>query len=397
MKKHFPILFCCFVFFISMTLFQTNANAIPAFAKKHNLKCTTCHTAFPKLNAAGRKYKTNGYRLDEELAGEVQRNLKLADDLEMDRSFPISGLVKGYLYDKKKNSDSKTRSLHEVELMIAGNVFKNVSFWGEIEAEDENDFAPGIEAGAVGFHISPYVNILTGYGPYFFSDPYDTLSDWGRRMTRAHKAPWDITKSYASGVRLRKSTQFVTLYGKASGFFYSVGYHRDLGDPEGEGSGDISARAAYEFTPELGDTATNISVGGFGVFGKQGTDASGVDFSRAGFDLQAEIGDSFNLLFVYLMSRDDLVSGVKEKNNSLYSEIFWVFYKKNFSPSFVPLLRIEKYEKNNGELSFTDLVFDLSYYFTQNVKLSLEFWTNFSTPSGIEKKNRITGFFTLLL
>ena len=397
MKKHFRPILYCLAFFLLVALFQNYANAIPAFARKYNLKCTTCHTAFPKLNAAGRKFKINGFRLDEEIAGEVQHNMKIADDLQLEKSFPISAIIKGYVYDKKKNSDSKTRPLHEVELQIGGNIFKNVSFFTEIAAEDENDFSPEVEVGAVGFHLSPYINILGGYGPYFFSDPYDTLADWGRRMTRAHKAPWDITNSYASGVRLRKSTQFISLYGNTSGFYYSVGYHRDLGDPEGEGGGDVSARAAYEFTPEFGDTAANISVGGFGVFGQQGAGDSGVDFSRAGFDLQTEVGDSFNLLFVYLMSRDDLSPGIEEKNNSFYGEAFWVFYNKSFSPSFVPLLRIEKYEKDNGALSYTDLVLNLSYYLTQNMKLSLELWSNLSTPSGLEKKNRITAFFTFLL
>ena len=128
MKKLQKIFLSSAILLLFFACFPQSAKAIPAFAKKHNLKCTACHTAFPKLNGAGREYKTNGYRLSEELAGEVQRNQVIADDLVLDKQFPISGLIKGYLYDKKKDKDAKTRSFHELELFVAGNVFKNISF-----------------------------------------------------------------------------------------------------------------------------------------------------------------------------------------------------------------------------------------------------------------------------
>ncbi len=397
MKKLQKILLSSAILILLFICLPQTAKAIPAFAKKHNLKCTACHTVFPKLNGAGREYKTNGYRLSEELEGEVQRNQVIADDLVLDKQFPMSGLIKGYLYDKKKDKDAKTRSFHELELFVAGNVFKNISAWIEVEAEDENDFSPGVEMGIVSFHLSKYANIQAGYGPYFFSDPFDTLADWGRRMTRSHKAPWDYTKNYASGVRLRSATQFISLFGRAEGLFYSVGYHRDTGDPEGEGGEDVSARVAYEFSPEFGDTAANISIGGFGVFGMQNK-ATEVDFTRIGVDLQVEIGESFNLLGAYLASKDDLPGNLEEKNNSFYGEMFWVFYNTALnSPSFVPLVRIENYERANGDISFTDISLNLSYYVTQNVRLSVEYWSNLSTPDGVDKNNRITAYFTLIM
>jgi hypothetical protein len=381
---------------LALVLFTQPANAIPAFAKKHSLSCTDCHTAFPKLNSFGRDYKIRGYRLEGE---DEETDQKIAEDLVLEKSFPLSVLIKGYAYDKRKDRDAKTRGLHELEMIIGGNVYKNISVWAEIEAEDENDFSPEIEMGILGFHLSPYANVSIGYSPYFWNDPYDTLADWGRRMTRTHKAPLDVTASYSSGVRLRSPNQFISLYGKASLLYYSVGYHRDVGDPEGAGGEDISARGALEFNPKLGSLDTNVSFGGFGVFGKQGGKGDeGKDFNRYGFDLQAEIGESLNLFFVYLLASDELTpgGGVDEKNNSLYGELFWVFFNKRKNPSFVPLIRIENYEKTDGQMDYTDLTLNLNYYLTQNVKLTLEYWTNLSVPDGVAKDNRITGFFTLM-
>ncbi|MGB6679917.1 MAG: hypothetical protein WBF08_01160 [Candidatus Bathyarchaeia archaeon] len=395
MKTTWKLAFLSILGVLAVILFTQPVQAIPAFAKKHSLSCTDCHTAFPKLNAFGRDYKANGYRLEDE---DMQDEQKIAEDLVLEKNFPLSVLVKGYAYDKQKDKDAKTRGFHELEMMIGGNVYKNISVWAEIEAEDENDFSPAIEMGIIGFHLSPYANISIGHGPYFWNDPYDTLVDWGRRMTRAHKAPLDVTSSYGSGVRLRSANQFISLYGKASNIYYSLGYHRDVSDPEGGGGEDISARAAFEFSPKFGDTEADISFGGFGVFGKQGGKGDeGIDFSRYGFDLQAEMG-ALNLFFVYLLAQDDLSpqGSIEEKNNSLYGELFWVFYDEAKSPSFVPLVRLENYEKDDGSINYTDLTLNLSYYFSQNVKLSVEYWANLSVPDGADKGNRITGFFTLL-
>jgi len=40
-----------------------NADAIPPFARKYQTACTTCHTAFPKLNPFGMAFRANGYRV----------------------------------------------------------------------------------------------------------------------------------------------------------------------------------------------------------------------------------------------------------------------------------------------------------------------------------------------
>lgn len=37
--------------------------ALPLFARKYKMQCTSCHFAFPRLNAFGRQFRQNGYRL----------------------------------------------------------------------------------------------------------------------------------------------------------------------------------------------------------------------------------------------------------------------------------------------------------------------------------------------
>ncbi len=43
-------------------LVSTNAQAIPAFARRYQSSCQTCHLAFPKLTPFGEAFRRNGYR-----------------------------------------------------------------------------------------------------------------------------------------------------------------------------------------------------------------------------------------------------------------------------------------------------------------------------------------------
>ncbi len=43
------------------------SKAIPSFARKYNLPCSACHTAWPELNAFGQAFRDNGYQMMNDL------------------------------------------------------------------------------------------------------------------------------------------------------------------------------------------------------------------------------------------------------------------------------------------------------------------------------------------
>lgn len=47
---------------LATILVQVDASAIPAFARKYETSCTTCHVIYPKLNAYGEGFRNAGYR-----------------------------------------------------------------------------------------------------------------------------------------------------------------------------------------------------------------------------------------------------------------------------------------------------------------------------------------------
>ncbi|GEM_PF-6394122 len=52
---------------VGVGLLTPSAWALPAYARKYQLSCTTCHTVYPQLNAYGHQFRRNGYRLPDEV------------------------------------------------------------------------------------------------------------------------------------------------------------------------------------------------------------------------------------------------------------------------------------------------------------------------------------------
>jgi hypothetical protein len=48
---------------LALVFFPVFSSAIPAFARKYQLRCTACHEAWPELNDFGRAFRDNGYQL----------------------------------------------------------------------------------------------------------------------------------------------------------------------------------------------------------------------------------------------------------------------------------------------------------------------------------------------
>jgi hypothetical protein len=63
---------------VTLALIAPDAAAIPAFARRYETACSTCHVQFPKLNNFGEAFRRNGYRFPtEELAQLKQAPLPL--------------------------------------------------------------------------------------------------------------------------------------------------------------------------------------------------------------------------------------------------------------------------------------------------------------------------------
>lgn len=94
-----------------------NADAVPAFARKHNLSCVSCHVLPPKLNAFGEAFLARGYRMPPE-GGGVDIN-----------TTPLSAWVTGRYEDHRSRFDRGF--FNRIELIGAGPIGSRLSYFVE--------------------------------------------------------------------------------------------------------------------------------------------------------------------------------------------------------------------------------------------------------------------------
>src|SRR5215467_6428746 len=62
------------VFLLAILFSCSSASAIPAFARKYGMPCSSCHEAWPKLSPFGQQFKDNGYQMGNERDAPIYQN-----------------------------------------------------------------------------------------------------------------------------------------------------------------------------------------------------------------------------------------------------------------------------------------------------------------------------------
>jgi len=364
------------------------AEAIPAYARKNEATCMTCHTAWPSLNDFGRKYKENGYRF----APLQEPNKQIGKDLSWDEKFPISTILVGRPYDKKDSGNTQNRAIHEAEFMISGPMSKELSAFVEVEAEDEDTNARGFELGvptaALTYTVNPAVNIQLSWADLLWFDSYNTYSS-GHRMTRNYNAILNENFGGADNASpLRTSRQNITLFGRpVNNLFYGLAFSGNADDSEGNESETLTARIAFDLMP-------NVMVGGLLIDGTC-TAQTGLpgcvvdrDYSRVALDTELNF-DNFLINAAYLQAEDDNASATSKVENDAYFVQGLYTFESSGGGLWAPLLRYDSYERANGSEDISELTFSLNYYFSANFRGMVEFWDR-SGDGGTPDDDRLT-------
>ena len=67
MTRAWVAVFAVGVACITVSVASNEATAIPAWARKYNTSCSTCHDTFPRLNPVGEAFRMNGYRFPDDM------------------------------------------------------------------------------------------------------------------------------------------------------------------------------------------------------------------------------------------------------------------------------------------------------------------------------------------
>ncbi len=127
------------------------AAAIPAFARKYRVSCTTCHAPFPRLKPYGEEFAGRGFAMEpgQEPARAV---LDVGDDqLQLPRDFPLAvrlDLYGEWAPDRDPQVDLQTPFVFKA--LMGGQIAKDVSYYTYFIIENGGE-AMGIEDAWVQF------------------------------------------------------------------------------------------------------------------------------------------------------------------------------------------------------------------------------------------------------
>lgn len=100
------------------------AGAVPIFARKYGFECTMCHSAFPRLNDWGQRYRQNGYQIP---------GKEREDESVSESATPVSlRAMAGFNSDKFSPDGSANVSqlqVGNVDLLSAGLVERNLGYF----------------------------------------------------------------------------------------------------------------------------------------------------------------------------------------------------------------------------------------------------------------------------
>lgn len=372
-------------FLLTSLFMAATSDAVPTFARKYKTSCSTCHTAFPRLNAFGKAFANNGLRYpgdDRDFAKEEAVSLgsegqkRAFPDAIWPADIPGGSVVSARWISRMHFQPSKTggeeftfENPHELELFMAGTIGEDISFFFEIEWEHVDEFAYG------------------GYLDYKFSDPFHVrlgnieylpIHD-GERLTKEHYNYGAFRKLDASGMEFWGA---VNGSDNKGGFLYSAGFFNgEVDDAETAAKNnydlnsakDLFAKASYKIggMGVLGSTTASessafwkdnsITLGGFFHGGKNADETKNRNLG-GNFDFFHE---DINLFGLFMVSQVKGAGGTEwADTKKAFVEADYVVY-----PWLIPLARFEYTEPPDGGAITRHVIPALVVMARANVKL----------------------------
>jgi hypothetical protein len=277
----------------------TEADAIPAFARKYSMSCTTCHAPIPRLKEYGDEFAGNGFVLEDKDA--PRYFVETGDErLDLIRDLPIAVRFEGFLkHDTRTDKELDFTTPYNLKLLSGGTLTRNIAYYFYFFFSERGEVA-GIEDAYLMFNNLGGEELDLYVGQFQVSDPLF------KREVRLTYEDYQIYKTFvgASQIALTYDRGIMVTYGHSSGFDAIVEVIN------GNGIGEADADRVYDedkyknfagrLSQGIGD---HVRIGGFGYYGKEGELAAN-EVWMAGGDATLTI-PKFQLNLQYLERRDD--------------------------------------------------------------------------------------------
>ena len=303
-RKLIPIL----VLLSGMLFLAEQSQAIPAFARKYQLSCTTCHApSAPMLKPYGDEFAGNGFRLADEKS---PRYYAQTGDpkLSLLRELPIAVRLEGFVsYNLDGNEKTDFASPYLMKLLSGGELSDRLSYYFYFYFSERGEVA-GVEDAILMYNDLFGVDFDIYLGQFQVSDPLF------KRELRLSLEDYMLYTSQigTSRIDLKYDKGVLLTYGLPSGTSFAVEVIN--GNGIGEASQRVFDDDKYKnllgrVSQDLGET---FRLGAFGYTGKENLIHNIADDMTnkvfiGGPDLSFAPSDKWQLNAQYLHRKDSQV------------------------------------------------------------------------------------------
>ncbi len=303
----------------ALAVAPTSAEAIPAFARKYRMSCTTCHDPFPRLKPYGEAFAGRGFVM--EPGQEPPRATVDAGDelLELPRELPLAIRVDAFgAWTPDADPQTQLQSPWAFKILSGGKIADGVAYYGYFIIEKGE--VVGLEDAYVQFTGVFGLPVDLLFGQFTVSDPVVKrelkLTRLDYQILTARPGASDVDLTYDRGlVAAWQAPAEISVVGEVvNGAGIST---CDGGLCDQDRYKNFALRLARAFGP--------VRVGAFGYYGKQQKEvvagASMVNTTAVvGPDVLVELGERATLTAAWLERRDSnagfLPSGYAETATS---------------------------------------------------------------------------------
>ncbi len=382
---------------IAASLVST-AKAIPVFSRKYKTSCSTCHYAFPQLNAFGKAFKNNGWRypggddnfrkdepvsLGSEAYKQVWPNSIWPSDIP--GTSPLAVHAAGTITVPFNQPDTVAKSSfafpEHLQIFYAGTLGQSFSFFGEAELENGDtgtdvgfpfrfqwDRAPALHVTAGSLHFDPSpgdfslipadinVSTLASRNGWTAADEQPGLGVWGAGNGVGGKGGWKYDVGVVEG-QGGPAGRDKDVYGRAT---YKIGGLGEIGGTEGQAS------ATSDFYRD-----NNATIGGYIYEGRVGSDVFADREKLTVWAGTADLWYSRAILNSTVMGMTSKITGLGDRQSlAWYVQGQYVIY-----PWLIGLARYESTDEDTGDnlKPVTTIVPAIVAMARANVKVTLEY------------------------
>lgn len=390
---------------VGIFFFAERSSAIPAFARRYETSCTTCHILPPKLNAFGVAFKNNGYRIPEDdekfikqpdvpmgapgwkkvwpkgvWPGAIPDRVPLSVGIEMTTDVTPSEPVKvDFAFPE------------EFELLAGGTLGSSLSYFGEMAFEFGNG-ATEVDFERGHFNFQPFKTHLMNVRLGRIETGAAPFSRFTYRLTDTEFIISDF-RALSGGFRFRSRQQGFEVWGAQNGpggggLQYSLGVVNGSGSSNDDNSHkDFYGSASYKFGgmgvtgPAKGLDSlkatenymdNSVEVGVFGYVGRSGaTPAEEVRFNRTGFKVNAYF-NRLNVFGAYVRGHDFVLGPTVGGPRAITTHAWFVEGDVVALPWVVGILRYDQAIGDRPFLHLKRVVPGVAMMVRANVILSAE-------------------------